>query len=217
MANEVFSVKSFYNFLNEGGLQCPISSWLWRNNYPRKVNLFNWLTWKNKILTLENLEKQCFNKLPTATCVFCHAGIELVDHLFLHCSFAKHVWKYFVRLLHLPEPPILLSYLIWVSWRSRLQTWIQDVGVWIMKALIWNIWLARNDRIFNANVVHAADIIMKCDRMIFSWFTVIVEGARGKFEDYALAIRHSLKFLDQRAEETNEVLTAEEASEQHTG
>lgn len=63
----------------------------------------------------------------------------------------------------------------------------------------------------------STDNIMKCDRMILSWFTVIAEEARGKFEDSALAIRHSLEFLDQCANETSGVLAVEEASEQRTG
>lgn len=103
-ANGSFLVMSFYSFINDGSTHCPISRWFWRRNCPQKINLFNWLVWKNKILSLENLEKRRCNKLPTATCVMCHEGVKFVDHLFLHRSFAKHVWEDFVRLFHLPEP-----------------------------------------------------------------------------------------------------------------
>lgn len=72
------------------------------------------LVWKNKVLSLENLEKRCCNRLPTATCVMCNAEIESVDHHFLKCSVAGQVWKYFVRLLQLPEPPDSMVDL-WVS------------------------------------------------------------------------------------------------------
>lgn len=59
---------SVYNFLNDGGSRCSVVRFFWRNSFPRKINLFNWLVWKNKVLSLENLEKRC-NRLPTATCV----------------------------------------------------------------------------------------------------------------------------------------------------
>lgn len=39
--NDIFSVKSFYNFLNDGGLRCPIAKFFWRNSCSRKINLFN--------------------------------------------------------------------------------------------------------------------------------------------------------------------------------
>lgn len=53
--NRVFLVKSLYNFLNDECLRCPAAKFFWRNWYPRKINFFNWLVWKNTILTLENL------------------------------------------------------------------------------------------------------------------------------------------------------------------
>lgn len=37
-----------------------------------------------------------------------------------------------------------------------------------MKALVWNIWLSKNDRIFNANILPALGIILKSNRMILS-------------------------------------------------
>lgn len=67
-----------------------------------------------------------------------------------------------------------------------------------MKSLVWNIWLDRNDHIFNTNVLFAVDIILKCDRMILSWFSTVGEGSREKFEDSIHTIRHSLEFLGQR-------------------
>lgn len=112
--NSTFSVKSFYNFLNDGGLRCPNMRFFWQNSCLKKINIFNWLSWKNKILTLENLESRKCNRFPIATCVLCHSAIESVDHLFLQCSFARQVWDYFVRLLHLPDLPMPL-HSVWVT------------------------------------------------------------------------------------------------------
>ena len=70
-SNEVRSVKSFYNFLVDGGLRCRTSLNIWKGLCPRKVKAFTWLAWDNKILTLENLTKRKCNRLPTAVYVFC--------------------------------------------------------------------------------------------------------------------------------------------------
>lgn len=93
--NGCYLVKSFYIFLQNGGLRYPVAKFFCRSCCPRKVLLFNWLVWKNRVPSLANLEKRRCNKLPTVTCVLCHAGIETMDHLFLHCSFVRPIWEFF--------------------------------------------------------------------------------------------------------------------------
>lgn len=87
--NGAFSVKSLHNFLNDGGLCCAAVKFFSSNTCPKKINIFNWLVWKNKILTLENLEKRRCNQLSNATYVLCHAGIKSIDCLFLQCPLVK--------------------------------------------------------------------------------------------------------------------------------
>lgn len=81
------SVKSFYNFLIDGGLRCQDVKFFLHSWCPKKVNLLNWLAWKNKLLSLERLVQRGCNRLPTDTCVLCCAGTESIDHLFVHCAF----------------------------------------------------------------------------------------------------------------------------------
>lgn len=131
--------------------------------------------WKNKILTLEHLKKQKCNHLPTVTYVMCHGGIESVDHMFLQCSFAKNIWEYFVSLFQLPEPPQTLCQ-IWGLWLSLMRPASEIFGDLIVKAIIWNIWFARNDHIFNAIVLLALSIVLKSNYMILSWLSVADEG-----------------------------------------
>lgn len=88
MANGAFLVKSFYSLLNKGGLRCPIANTFWKGPCPKKVTIFNWLAWKNKILSLENLAKCHCNRLSTDTCVLCHADVKFADNLFLKCQFS---------------------------------------------------------------------------------------------------------------------------------
>lgn len=81
--NGVFSVKSFYHFLNDGGLRCRWTPSILKGCYPKKINLFNWLAWDDKILTLQNLANRRSNFLQDITCVMCHAEVESSDHLLI--------------------------------------------------------------------------------------------------------------------------------------
>lgn len=82
-----------------------MARFFWCSCCPRKIHVFNWLVWKNKVLSLDNLEKHQCNKLPMATCVLCHCGVETMDHLFIHCSFVRPIWDYFSILLRIPDLP----------------------------------------------------------------------------------------------------------------
>lgn len=86
-SNGTFQVKSFYNFLIDGGLRCQSSMNISRVFYSRKVKAFTWLAWDNKILTLEDLAKRRCIKLPTAICILCFNDIESSHHLFIQRPF----------------------------------------------------------------------------------------------------------------------------------
>lgn len=108
-SNGSFTVKSFYNFLNDRGLHCRWTPTILKSCCPKKVNLFNWLAWDNKILTLENLTLRRCNLLPTNTCVMCHAEAESSTHLFTLCSVAYCIWGHFRQFFGIRASPVSLS------------------------------------------------------------------------------------------------------------
>lgn len=139
----------------------------------------------------------------------CHSAIEFVDHLFTQCSFVRQIWGYFCRLLHLSEPPLSMINL-WDSWRPLVRSSMREMGDLVVKALIQNIWHAKNDCIFNAIVVPTHVIILKIICMLLSWFSTVTEGAQEKLKDSMTTIRCCLEFHRPRAEESSGVLTSEE-------
>lgn len=105
-ANRVFTVKSFYNFLNDGGLRCRWTPIILKGYCPKKVSMFNWLAWDDKILSLENLTRKRCNFVLTTTCVMCHAEVESANHLLIQCPVARHIWDFFGQLFdarHCPD------------------------------------------------------------------------------------------------------------------
>ncbi|XP_039123503.1 uncharacterized protein LOC120260129 [Dioscorea cayenensis subsp. rotundata] len=199
-----------------GDCVCPLAKFFWKRLCPKKINIFNWLAWKDRILTLEKLASRGCNRLPMATCVLCHAAIESVDHLFLHCSLARQVWWYFGRLLNLLGPPSAL-HLIWDRWRSSVRPDCRDIGDLVVKSIVWNIWLARNDYMFNATVVYAHALILKIDRMLLTWISTAAEGPTSKLEEHSSTIRQSLEFHNTSVEGSGDVPILEGGRDLHTG
>ncbi|XP_039123614.1 uncharacterized protein LOC120260240 [Dioscorea cayenensis subsp. rotundata] len=198
-ANGSFSVKSFYGLLNEGGLRCPIAHTFWKGPCPKKVNIFNWLAWKNKILSLENLAKRCCNRLPTDTCVLCHADVESVDHLFLMCQFSREVWSSLCRFLQFPALPRSMDQL-WGVWRSAVRPAARVFGDLFVKAYVWSIWFTRNDYIFAAKCDSPLVVSMKTAHMLLSWYSAASVGVREKIAEPISSIRRSLEFVGPRSE-----------------
>lgn len=169
--NGRFSIKSFYRFLNNRGLRCQMARHFQKSICPKKIDLFNWLAWKNKILTLKNLAKRRYNTLPTTTCIMCHSAGESVVYLFLHYNFAEQIWGYFGCLLQLPDVPSSLQEM-WSSWRLTLRLFVREFGDLLIRAITQNIWIERNTRIFNDKSPHLSSIMLKIVYMLVLWFFV---------------------------------------------
>lgn len=93
--NGTFSVKPFYKMLIDGGTQSSLYPQFWKIHCPRKIMLFCWLVWEDKILTFSNLFKKVCNQNRTDTCVLYHKASENVEHLFVNCEFTDCIWNFF--------------------------------------------------------------------------------------------------------------------------
>jgi hypothetical protein len=54
----VYSVKSFYRFVNDGDVRVPHLASIWRIQIPGRVHVFLWMLCQNKLLTRDNLSKR---------------------------------------------------------------------------------------------------------------------------------------------------------------
>uniref|UniRef100_A0A8I6WLN0 Reverse transcriptase domain-containing protein n=1 Tax=Hordeum vulgare subsp. vulgare TaxID=112509 RepID=A0A8I6WLN0_HORVV len=68
--NGIYSVRSFYKFINFGGVVSPIGDSLWKTLCPQNIHVFLWLCLYNKILTRDNVAKR--KHLDDLTCLFCN-------------------------------------------------------------------------------------------------------------------------------------------------
>lgn len=63
------------------------------------------------------------------------------------CQFTKFVWGYFINLFQLSDAPQSMCH-IWGEWTSLLRPANWDRGILVVKAIVWHIWFAHNDRIY---------------------------------------------------------------------
>ena len=66
--NGMFTMGSFYRFLNFSGLRCPYTKSIWKAPMPERVKVFLWPTSKNKLYAGEVLVKKRWN--VTAGCSY---------------------------------------------------------------------------------------------------------------------------------------------------
>ena len=72
-----------------------MSNWwfskLWKWHIPQKLKCFCWILLKDKLLTCQKLIKRGW--MGPGYCAMCMNESDCVNHIFIHCSFSKSVWK----------------------------------------------------------------------------------------------------------------------------
>ncbi|QHO01916.1 uncharacterized protein DS421_13g419310 [Arachis hypogaea] len=150
----IFSTNSFVQVLQVETVQEDISSYsftrtILKGLVPPRVELFVWFVLIGKFHTKERLSRFGVIHQEDNLCVLCNNGVECGHHLFLGCSFSWQVWCAW------------LSY-VGVQWacpgaiKEHFQSWTEisnrkeERKRWMVCfcAIIWNIWLERNRRIF---------------------------------------------------------------------
>ena len=113
----VFSVKSMYRLLQGGvGRSFPWRG-VWRSLCPLRVSFFVWETTHGRILTIDNLCRR--RTIIAKWCFLCQCDGEFVDHVLLHCPFARGLWSHILCIVNFQwVMPEKVADVLW-SWKRR--------------------------------------------------------------------------------------------------
>ena len=88
--SHIFQVSSYYAILTCKGEGCFPWQSIWQAKVPPRVAFFSWTAALERILTGDNLRRR--SVILVSWCCMCKADEETVNHLLLHCSYAKEIW-----------------------------------------------------------------------------------------------------------------------------
>jgi hypothetical protein len=143
---------------------------------PLKTEVFWWYLRHEVILTKDNLAK--WNWHGNKICVFCHHD-KTIKHLFFQCRFAGPIWS-IIQVASTLYPLCSVAN-IFENWlhgiNNRFRTLIR-VGA---LAIIWFLWLCRNDKVFNNKLSSPLQVIYRCIGTLCLWLSLQRVEHRGLF------------------------------------
>ncbi|CAN0838702.1 LINE-1 retrotransposable element ORF2 protein [Linum grandiflorum] len=132
--------------LNDSDASFPTKT-IWNALVPTKISCFTWLAFLDSIATIDNLRRR--GLIVPNRCVLCCQSEESVSHLLLHCPFTAKVWSWFKVAFGICGPwPCSVQQLL-LEWRAGLPASSHNkYKPVIPHAVMWFVWLERNNRIF---------------------------------------------------------------------
>ena len=165
-----FSSRRAYKQLADSRQVHPTFRWLWKSSCQHNHKVFFWLLIQDRLST-RNILRRKNMFLQSYNCVLCNELVEeTVEHLFLHCEFAKECWS----IIGLTIPLGQESFQILDSFRRQLNV---QFFMEIIILLCWSIWMSRNNLIFR-NEEATKD---KCKAIFRNLFGLVILRAKKKY------------------------------------
>ncbi|KAH7655914.1 hypothetical protein IHE45_18G044600 [Dioscorea alata] len=128
-----------------------------------------------------------WNKLPTATCLLSYSDVESCDHLFFRCSIAKGLWNRLEPLFVFSRASSSCSGL-WGSWYHELSPCRKLPSMLIARIVLWQIWIARNNYMFNSVFISMPALLLKICYMYLSWIPTVPPKKMHRLEESIAAV-----------------------------
>ncbi|XP_026384453.1 uncharacterized protein LOC113280030 [Papaver somniferum] len=153
--NGILTVKSVYKLLanelpHNSSPKPDFESYkaIWKSQLFPRTQLFIWKCFENILPTGSKLAK--FNDTHDDGCKSCNSGAsETLEHMLLHCSFAKNVWSNIPAISNsvLQDSDTNISIKSWISkWLTTKP--LQDKSATVL-TVAWCIWKDRCSKVFD--------------------------------------------------------------------
>ena len=119
------------------------------------------------MLTKDNLARR--NWQGSKKCSFCTQD-ETIKHLFFQCKIARSIWS-IIQIASNVYPPTSVANIFghWLDGVSNRFKTLLRVGAY---ALLWSLWLCRNNLVFNNINSSALQVIFHCTHSLRMWSTL---------------------------------------------
>jgi hypothetical protein len=144
---------------------------IWHSPAPSKVVVFSWQLLHYRLPTRSNLaHRHCLPPDTSQACVLCNGYVETVNHLFLHCDVALSIWyavfNWLGVVLIMPPNMFILFDCFW-DLAAGPQKRKGYLLIW--HAVVWAIWKARNNIIFNHGVLSVTEVVDEIKAISWRW------------------------------------------------
>ncbi|GLU19134.1 hypothetical protein SLE2022_353990 [Rubroshorea leprosula] len=170
----IYSTKSAYSQLSKGVLNMVHEGdfkRVWKAHIPPKVSAFCWQLLHRKLPTKDNLASHRILKdISSLNCCWCDTLPESPDHIFFHCNLAFSLWMkcykwWGVNYVMSNSCRLVLEQHKWIG-GNKLTNKGWNI-IWF--AVVWTLWLGRNDLIFNKKEAKADCLFELVQTRSFYW------------------------------------------------
>lgn len=149
-ASGSYTCKSAYLVQHQGSHSPFKATPIWRPNAEGKQKIYAWLALQDRAPTTDNLSRKSWP--CNETCSLCDQEPETIQHIMVHCAFAKQVWHEVCLWQHmdiiLPHHTDMDLITWWDHQLSNEATSRLRKTASIIIYTWWNLWKERNRRIF---------------------------------------------------------------------
>uniref|UniRef100_A0A803QNG3 Reverse transcriptase zinc-binding domain-containing protein n=1 Tax=Cannabis sativa TaxID=3483 RepID=A0A803QNG3_CANSA len=160
-------------------LLCPVQpkiTWdreVWgRLNVPKHCYFF-WLAMHNRLRTKARLKAH--NIVQEDTCVLCNQHQENIEHLFFICSVSAHCLLEVKQWLQWGSQCNSMQQLVRGIRRAKLSSFRKNVFSATIASLIYNLWKARNEHIWDMKIVSTNQIIQHTKEIVRTRVLVLLQ------------------------------------------
>ncbi|GJN13826.1 hypothetical protein PR202_gb00573 [Eleusine coracana subsp. coracana] len=150
-ASRQYTAKSAYQMLFAGSTALQGAKLLWKTWSPPKVKFFLYLALHNRTWTAERWFRHGLQE--SDVCTLCDQAPERVEHLLVHCPYAKEVWWEILTHINMPQRFQQLNgdlYTTWSNLRAGLAKMPRKGLDTLFMLVTCTIWNERNSRVFRS-------------------------------------------------------------------
>lgn len=147
----VYSAKSTYTQLCQGGIRSSTATSIWRSWAPLKCKIFAWLAGQHRLWTSDRRARHGLQDTPSV-CFTCLQDEDNAEHILVHCVYAREVWHTCFDTLQLSvTTPSCNDTFVdwWLSSRTGFHGKERRGFDTFIIGAAWSLWKQRNARVFN--------------------------------------------------------------------